>query len=75
MLAPQAAVAVDQLEMTDHLIIRQRHQDPSGAEVGVKPGRRVLGQLEQRPQVRTGTGIQLDPHTAGEHLSRRTGQV
>ncbi len=52
-------VGLDQLQMADHVRAVQRDEDSAGIEIGVKLGTGVLGQLEQRPQLRAGAGMRL----------------
>jgi hypothetical protein len=47
--------------MADHLPVPLGHNDPAEVQVRVQRGGGVLGQLEQRPELVPGAGVDLEP--------------
>jgi len=63
-------IGAGQLEVTHDLPVRGGHQDAAGVDVGVEFRGGILGQLEQRAQVRPGAVVELDVDGVRHHCSR-----
>ncbi len=53
---------VGELEVTDDLVFLDRDEDAARVDVRIELLAGILRELEQRPQVSSCAGMQLDPH-------------
>jgi len=58
-----------QLQVPDELVALDGDQDAAGVEIGVELRRGVLGELEQRSQLRPGALVLLDADRCGAHAT------